>query len=250
MPTAAADTATNSTDVMVGQIQLTTDPDDDAHTALFVGGSNGDDVIVIQRGSTASKIRVVINGVIKGEYDATNLGRIIVYGNAGNDNITISTDVGPVTALLYGGDGNDVLNGGSGYNLLDGGAGNDTLTGGANNDMLFGGGGSDLVNGGSGDDALVAGSFINSGDLTTAAAIMAAWCKSSLNYAARISALNSGVNLLGIAGMSDSYYRLNASVILDDGVKDTLNGQVGQDWFLASVLDLTDQKGNETTTQA
>src|SRR5262249_20668102 len=133
VPTASADIATNTNDVMVGQIQLTTDPDDDAHTALFVGGSNADDVIVIQRGSTASKVRVVINGVNKGEFDATNLGRIIVYGNSGNDNITVSTDIGPVTALLYGGDGNDVLNGGAGFNLLDGGDGNDTLTGGDNN---------------------------------------------------------------------------------------------------------------------
>jgi Ca2+-binding RTX toxin-like protein len=249
-PTAAIDVTVNSTDVTVNQIWLTTDPDDDAHTALFVGGSNGDDVIQIQRGSTATKVRVVINGVIKGEYDATNLGRIIVYGNSGNDNISVNANVGPITALLYGGDGNDTLTGGAGFNLLDGGAGNDSLTGGESNDMLFGGGGSDLVNGGNGDDALVAGTFVNSGDLTTAAAIMAAWCKSSLNYAARISALNSGVNLGGIAGMSDSYYRLNASVILDDGVKDTLNGQAGQDWFLASTLDLTDQKGNETTTQA
>jgi Ca2+-binding RTX toxin-like protein len=247
-PAAAAVVATNSNDVMVGQIMLTTDPDDDAHTALFVGGSNGNDIIQVQRGSTASKIRVVINGVIKGEYDANNLGRIIVYGNSGNDNITINTDLGPVTALVYGGDGNDTITGGAGNNLLDGGDGNDVITGGSGNDMIFGGGGADSATGGSGDDALVGGTFMSSGDLTTAAAIMAAWCKSSLNYAQRIAALNSGVNLSGVAGMSDSFFRLNAAVIMDDGVADTLDGAVGQDWFIASSSDITDKKGNETVT--
>src|SRR5207302_175560 len=81
-------------------------------------------------GPDNTKVRVVINGVVHGEYDSTILGRIIVYGNAGNDRITISSDLGNVAALVYGGLGNDVITGGEGFNLLDGGEGNDTLTGG------------------------------------------------------------------------------------------------------------------------
>jgi Ca2+-binding RTX toxin-like protein len=166
--------------------------------------------------------------------------------NAGSDTITVNADVGPVTALLYGGDGNDTLTGGAGDNLLDGGDGNDVLTGSSGRDLLFGGGGADSMNGGSDDDVIVGGTYVDSADLTAARALMATWgSKSTLSYSQRVAAFLGGVDANGIAGAPDSTYRLNTNSVLDDGAADVLTGATGQDWFLAAATDRTDKKGNE-----
>jgi len=110
-------------DLTGGQAQLTTDPADSTRQVLLVSRSDADDTIEVRRGSSPATLRVVINGVDKGEFDSTRLSRVIVYGNAGNDSITIHPNAGPVTAILYGGDGDDTLVGGVGDNLIDGGPG-------------------------------------------------------------------------------------------------------------------------------
>lgn len=65
---------------------------------------------------------------------------IVLYGMAGNDNLT----GGSQNDTLYGGDGQDRLNGGLGDDALFGGNGNDTLIGWFGADRMDGGEGSDL----------------------------------------------------------------------------------------------------------
>src|SRR5262249_57657672 len=83
-------------------------------------------------------------------------GRIIAYGYAGNDDIQVANSI-PLSAWLYGGDGNDRLRGGSGPNVLLGGAGDDLLVGGSGRDLLIGGRGADRLVGNSEDDILIGG---------------------------------------------------------------------------------------------
>lgn len=112
-------------------------------------------------------------------YRSTDLGanrpvQKIVFGGEG-DNVLEGNDIDEVGDHLYGdagddqlsgykgddylegGAGNDTLNGGDGADQLLGGAGNDTLEGGAGLDLLVGGAGADTLNGGSGADRLSGG---------------------------------------------------------------------------------------------
>jgi Ca2+-binding RTX toxin-like protein len=60
----------------------------------------------------------------------------------------------PMSALMLGGAGHDVLTAWSGNDTLKGGPGNDYLYGGPGNDLLLGGSGSDSIGGGPGVDTV------------------------------------------------------------------------------------------------
>ncbi len=74
-------------------------------------------------------------------------------GGAGNDTLDAQSSAGAV--VLFGGDGNDVLNGTAQADILDGGLGADRLSGLEDDDVLTGGGGNDVLNGGDGTDRVV-----------------------------------------------------------------------------------------------
>src|SRR5262249_39181132 len=121
---------------------------------LSVFGDSLDNSIVISR-DPAGKI-LVNNGDVAVTGDTptvANVALIQVFGQAGNDTITLDEASGALpAAYLFGGDGNDTLSGGSGNDMLFGQAGNDTLKGKGGNDSLFGGAGDDTLIGGNGDD--------------------------------------------------------------------------------------------------
>jgi len=84
-----------------------------------------------------------------------NTGTIQVFGQAGDDTISLDETNGALPAAnLFGGDGNDTITGGSGNDLLFGQAGNDTLIGKGGSDQLFGGDGNDTLIGGTGNDQM------------------------------------------------------------------------------------------------
>src|SRR5499426_236481 len=121
---------------------------------LSVFGDNLDDTIVMSRDAAG---QILINGgavpIAGGQATVANTAMIQVFGQGGNDTITLDESNGALPAAqLFGGAGNDVLTGGSGADLLFGGAGNDTLFGKGGNDLLFGGAGNDTLIGGAGDD--------------------------------------------------------------------------------------------------
>jgi Ca2+-binding RTX toxin-like protein len=133
-----------------------------AITASFLPGARvlsvfGDSVGNNIRASRDAAGRILINGgavtVVGGTPTVANTDLMQLFGQAGNDTITVDESNGPMpAAFLFGGDGNDILSGGSGNDLLFGQAGNDTLLGKGGNDQLFGGDGDDVLTGGSGDD--------------------------------------------------------------------------------------------------
>jgi Ca2+-binding RTX toxin-like protein len=87
---------------------------------------------------------ILVNGgavaVKGGTPTVANVALIQVFGQGGNDTITLSETVGALPrANLFGGAGNDTLTGGSGGDMLFGQAGNDTLLGKGGFDFLFGG---------------------------------------------------------------------------------------------------------------
>jgi Ca2+-binding RTX toxin-like protein len=117
-------------------------------------GDTLDNTIVTSRDAAG---QILVNGgavpVQGGTATVANTAQIQVFGQGGNDTITLDEANGALpAALLFGGAGNDVLTGGSGADQLFGGAGNDTLLGKGGNDLLFGGAGNDTLTGGDGDD--------------------------------------------------------------------------------------------------
>jgi VCBS repeat-containing protein len=67
----------------------------------------------------------------------------LIYGGAGNDNITGGNSGTGET--IYGGSGNDIINGSNGTDTLFGGSGNDTIHGGEGKDVIIGGFGADTL---------------------------------------------------------------------------------------------------------
>jgi Ca2+-binding RTX toxin-like protein len=133
-----------------------------AITASFLPGARvlsvfGDSLGNNVRASRDAAGRILINGgavtVLGGDPTVANTDLIQLFGQAGNDTITIDETNGPMpAAFLFGGDGNDTLTGGSGNDLLFGQSGNDTLLGKGGDDQLFGGDGNDVLTGGVGSD--------------------------------------------------------------------------------------------------
>ena len=136
---------------------------------LVVGGTTGNDAIMINPGD-AGTVRVLFGGVSQGGYSPT--GKILVYGQAGDDAIHVAGGVS-LPAWLYGGDGNDTLHGGHGHDVLLGGAGNDQLTGGQGRDLLIGGAGADQLSSNADEDILMAGTTAFDSNQAALAAIMA-----------------------------------------------------------------------------
>lgn len=82
-----------------------------------------------------------------------------VYGNAGNDTISITADGDndSVAATIFGGLGNDSIITEQGADSVVGGEGNDIITTGAANDTVDGGAGNDSVTVGTGTNSVVGG---------------------------------------------------------------------------------------------
>jgi len=121
---------------------------------LTVFGDAQNNTLIVGR-DAAGQINVN-GGAVKiqgGTATVANVSLIQVFGQGGNDTLTIDETNGAMPAAdLFGGDGNDTLTGGSGNDQLFGQAGNDTLLGKGGNDLLFGGDGNDVLIGGAGND--------------------------------------------------------------------------------------------------
>jgi Ca2+-binding RTX toxin-like protein len=214
-----------STAVDVGVARLEDDQLSPGQQALYVGGTTGNDTIVLSP-ADGGQVQVQINGSTIGTFAPTS--RLVVYAQAGNDDVQVAGGI-TLPAWLYGGAGNDRLKGGSGNNVLVGGDGDDLLVGGSNRDILIGGAGADRLVGNAEDDILIAGYTVYDGNEAALAAILAAWTDTSKSYNDRVSALTT----TGV-GPNQSI-KLNANTVSDDGAQDVLTGSSGQDWFLANV---------------
>ena len=162
------------------------DPDDPSRRMLVVGGTTGGDLI--QLTSTLTGVAVTINGALEGVFNPT--GRLIVFGQDGDDTVLVDGTIA-LASEIYGGGGNDKLTGGGGTNLLLGGAGEDTLSGSAGRDVLIGGAGGDTLNGSTGDDLLIGGTTAHDSDSAALRAVVREWAGGA-GYAQRVGTLSAG----------------------------------------------------------
>jgi Ca2+-binding RTX toxin-like protein len=156
------------TALAAGLLAITSAPANAATVATFsngtltVFGDANSNNITVSRDAAG---KLLVNGgavtVTGGTPTVANTALIQVFGQAGNDVVTISETNGALPkAHLFGGGDNDVLTGGSGADQLFGQSGNDSLLGKGGFDFLFGGDNNDTLTGGDADDQV----FGQSGD--------------------------------------------------------------------------------------
>jgi uncharacterized delta-60 repeat protein len=212
--------------IAVPTATLETDPGNSSQTALYVGAPLGNSTIDFRRASGGpGRVQVVVNGVSLGIFTPT--GHLIAYGQAGNDTIRVASDI-TLPAVLFGGQGNDVLQGGGGTNIIVGGMGTNSLIGGTGRNVLIAGLGSGTLRGGSNDDILIGGRTAFDANIQALLAIMAEWSRTDANYVTRISHL-SGTN----PGGRNGAFLLTQATVFDNGVRNTMTGNGGLNWFFA-----------------
>jgi Ca2+-binding RTX toxin-like protein len=208
-------------------VQLVTfqpDPLDTSKRALVAGGLDGvADVITFN--PQGNGINVMHFDYNHGSFQFD--GSVIAFGQGGNDTIRVDPSIGR-TAMLFGQDGDDVLNGGAGSNILVGGAGSDMLYGSGARDLLFGGLGADVLFG----IAPSAANPTDDGDVIASdptaweydpellASIFDRW-RSAGSYAERLR------NLRYLQAPA-----INNTTVFDDFAPDQLTGGAGTDWFV------------------
>jgi cyclophilin family peptidyl-prolyl cis-trans isomerase len=224
--------------ITIAEAQLQADPWDSGKQALVVGGTNGKDKITIA--PSGKNLKVTIGKAVIGGFNAT--GRIIVYGQGGNDIIVIDRAV-TRDAELRGDAGNDVLRGGSGNDVLIGGSGDDALTGNGGRDLLIGGLGADTLAGGADDDLLIASATKYDGSSASLQKIMQEWTGSA-DYATRVDRLVSG------GGGTLGAIRLSGTKVRGDTSVDILTGQAGTDAFWLSVKGTKDRAKDRTADES
>ncbi len=185
--------------VTIQSVAMEPDPADNTKNALVVGGTTGNDTLVITPAngdSSGQTISVTINGKSQGTFTPT--GHLIVYGQGGNDSIQVQsaringqTVAVAIPALLFAGSGNSSLSvaGSSASNVLVSGGGKNTLTGGTGNDILIGGLGGSTLNAGTGSDILLAGMTSFDANLAALLALMAEWGRTDIGVPQKIADL-------------------------------------------------------------
>ena len=125
-----------------------------ADGSLLLEGTAENDHFELSQTSTKVKIQSFDNGVAEEPnlFDRKKVKQILIYGEDGNDTITIGNITEPVA--VDAGKGNDSISGGQGRDTLKGGPGRDTLLGNDGDDLIDGGTGNDSLDGGSGQDIL------------------------------------------------------------------------------------------------
>jgi hypothetical protein len=218
---------------------------------LYVGGTASDDTITIHPVDANGTVDVIVNGQDQGTFVPT--GQIVVYGQAGNDQIAVvplTTTSGTVTlglpVVLFGGDGNDVLDarGVSGSTVLVGGAGDDTLYGGSGPNVLVSGTGTNVLQGGNDSDLLIDGTTVYDNNLTALMAIRSEWSRTDADYQTRMDHLTGA-----LAGGLNSNAVVNGQTVTSNGTLDSLFGSLGLDWYLVGSLNsIKDLEVGETYT--
>jgi len=264
--------------ITVSAVALEQDPIDASKWAVFVGGTAANDTITFKPGSISGQViaqmvtggtttigtwtpsgsgatfTVTVNGVttVNTTVPATaTLGRVVAYGNLGDDNISVAKNgnkMFTVSAYLFGDGGNDTLDvsGSSGNNILVGAAGNDKLSGGSGRDILIGGGGTDTLKAGSGGDIVIGESTDYDSNMAALTALLAEWGGGS-SYNVRIN------HLSGQAGGLNGPYVLSNATVHSDGVSDSLFGGSDEEWFFAKLTGVSadtikKQEAGETVT--
>lgn len=192
------------------------------------GTSQGDSIEIETRERGRDDVLDLYFNGVRTETFAMPTSRIVVYGQAGNDEIRVDGDV-ELDTWLFGGFGDDTLIGGSGNSILVGGSGDDLLRGRSGDDILIGGRERDLLFGGDDDNILIAGYSDLENDEAMLLDIQREWTSSG-SMKKRIEHLRGDV-AGGLNGNTLLRSETNPRNTLDDLAVDRLFNDRNDDWI-------------------
>lgn len=196
--------------IVVRDVELQANPARPGSWTLAVGGTTGSDKIDLAIPRRSSQVEVTINGVSRGRFDPAAFDRILVFGQAGNDSISVSGGVTEPAALV-------------------GGAGADSITGGGGDDLLIGGDGADTLNASSSaEDIVIAGWTTYDADDRALLAILDEW-SSSRAFDVRRQNLTDGTG--SATRLNGSVFLVAGTTVFDDLATDVLNVNSRLDWW-------------------
>jgi Ca2+-binding RTX toxin-like protein len=218
---------------------------DPTATDLYVGGTTGNDTILVGPTPDGKAVTVTINKVVQAGGPFSPTGHILVWGQAGTDSIQVTNLAIP--ALLFAGSGNTTLSvaGSTANNVLVGGAGKYSLKGGTRQDSLIGGSGPSVLQAGAGGSLLLGGSTAYDTNVAALLALVAEWGRTDVDYPTRVQDLYGE----GTGGLNGSYV-LTSQTVFKSAMADQLHGGAGLDWFwikAADQLNGTPQSGEVVT---
>ncbi len=115
---------------------------------LTVQGTDGDDTIVVSRNGNM----IVAAGQ---SFRAAAVKRMVITAGAGDDVIRENSGL---SAVIYGGQGDDTIYAGRGHDTIYGGHGDDRIYGNRGSDIIYGGSGNNFIDGGPGNNVIRDGS--------------------------------------------------------------------------------------------
>src|SRR5262249_49446651 len=167
-------------------------------------------------------------------FDAGQISRIQVYGQAGNDHITVDHGI-VIPAMIFTGAGNNVVQTGDGNPVVDGGGGKIHINGGTGRDLLIGGGGKSTINGNNGESIIIAGTTTFGDDAEALLNIESEWASND-TLADRMSKITAGVGLDHMFALNGKTVpQTNPQTVFANGHHNHLNGGSRLDSFFPNL---------------
>ncbi|WP_410498426.1 beta strand repeat-containing protein [Chitinibacter sp. S2-10] len=204
---------------------------DGGSNADTLDGGEGDDVYIVDdagdtlieaAGQGTDTVRTAFNYTLGANLENLELSGSALTGTGNTLDNRISSDNN--AALLYGLDGNDLLEGNGGNDTLNGGNGNDTLDGGTDNDSLIGGLGNDTYVIDSASDVIV--ELANQGNDTVQSSISYTLLNANLE---NLNLIGDGLTGKGNTGANTLISDNGAAILYGLDGNDTLYGYGGND---------------------
>jgi phospholipase C len=213
--------------VSIGKVYLQPDAANVGKFTLIVQGTEGSDHIEIAPAGQG-QIEVTINSIKLDEtFDTSQISRIEIWGQGGNDHIEIDPSV-LIPTMIFAGDGNNHIQTGDGNTVVVGGAGNNHIDGGAGRDILIAGSGNAQIDAGTGQSILIAGTTAYGQNVEAYLALESEWASTD-SLATRAANLAAGV------GSKGNLFALNAQTVFANGFHNHLDGGSGMNWYFADL---------------
>jgi phospholipase C len=218
----------STANVSIGKAYLQPDANTIGSNVLVVFGTPGSDEISIDETGAGANARLVVNidGLVR-KFSLSQVSRIQIFGQGGNDQIDVSPQVS-LPAMIFTGDGNDEIQTGSGNSIVVGGSGDNQIDGGAGRNILIGGTGNTEITETGGQAILIGGVTSYDANAEALTAIENEWASAD-DLATRILKIKKGVAQDG----ATTLYHLGNDTVFANGFVNQLSGNSGMDWFFA-----------------
>jgi phospholipase C len=212
--------------VGLGRVYLQPDANTVGAFTLVVQGTLRNDNIEIS--VVGTNIIQVHENHFDAFFNTSQLSRIEIYGQGGNDHIQVDAAV-TLPAMIFAGNGNNVIQTGNGNTVVVGGRGNNVIEGGIGRDILIGGIGNTNIDAGAGQSILIAGTTAYGQNAEAYLTLESEWASTD-SLATRAALIGAGV------GSKGNQFALNSETVFANLHHNLLKGGSGMNWYFANLV--------------